>query len=42
MTQFKDWAIIIVGSFLHFELEDTKESEDAELYRQAIAAFDVC
>ena len=40
MTQFKDWAIIFVGSFLHYELVDTKEAEDAELYRQAIAAFD--
>ena len=39
-TQFKDWAIIFVGSFLHYELADTKEAEDAELYRQAIAAFD--
>jgi len=39
-TQFKDWAIIFVGSFLHYELVDTKEAEDAELYRQAIAAFD--
>jgi len=40
MTQFKDWAIIFVASFLHYELVDTKEAEDAELYRQAIAAFD--
>ena len=40
MTQFKDWAIIFVGSILHYELVDTKEAEDAELYRQAIAAFD--
>jgi hypothetical protein len=39
-TQFKDWAIIFVGSFLHYELVDTKEAESAELYRQAIAAFD--
>ena len=35
MTQFKDWAIIFVGSILHYELVDTKEAEDAELYRQA-------
>jgi len=27
MTQFKDWAIIFVGSILHFELVDTKEAE---------------
>ena len=40
MTQFKDWAIIFVASFLHYDLVDTKEAEDAELYRQAIAAFD--
>ena len=40
MTQFKDWAIIFVASFLHYDLVDTKDAEDAELYRQAIAAFD--
>ena len=40
MTQFKDWAIIFVASFLHYDLVDTKEAEDAELFRQAIAAFD--
>jgi len=39
LTQFKDWAIIFVGSFLHYELVDTKEAEDAELYRQAINVF---
>ena len=39
-TQFKDWAVIFVGSFLHYELVDTKDAADAELYRQAIAVFD--
>jgi hypothetical protein len=39
-TQFKDWAIIFVGSILHYELVDTKEAETAEVFRQAVAAFD--
>ena len=39
-TQFKDWALIFAGSILHYELVDTKDAEDAELYRQAVAAFD--
>jgi hypothetical protein len=39
-TQFKDWAIIFVGSVLHYELVDTKEAETADLFRQAVAAFD--
>ena len=39
-TQFKDWAMIFVGSILHYELADTKEAETAEVFRQAVAAFD--
>jgi len=38
-TQFKDWALLFVASFMHYDLADT-DPESSVLYRQAVAAYD--
>ena len=39
VTQFKDWALLFAASFLHYDLAE-KDPESANLYREAIAAYD--
>jgi hypothetical protein len=39
VTQFRDWAFMLVSSFLFYDGKDATDDFTRDLYRQGVSAF---